>query len=248
MTFAYNRRWLAAITLTLAATASPAQVQGYLTDGSGVPVHDGLGRCVRTANWSTKTLHPACDTMPEKVRTPDPDRVVLLPSPDGSVGAVIVQSKLGQQLINKAYGGVVTAKDGALTIAEHDPAEVQRRYGAVLGSQPERPLSFVVRFASGSATQLAPDALPTLDQIKQVLKTRRVPEITVIGHTDRVGTVAANDALSLKRAQAVRQILVEAGIDSARMEIAGRGEREPLVATPDEVAEPRNRRVELNLR
>lgn len=248
MTVSQIGRWLAAITLTLAATASPAQMQGYLIDNSGLPVRDRLGQCVRTANWSTQTLHPACDAMPKKVNTPDPDRVVLLPSSNGEVGAVIVQSKQGQQLINRAYGGLAIDKDGALTIAELDRDAVQRRYGAVLSSQPERPLSFVVRFASGSATQLAPDALPILDQIKQVLKTRRVPEITVIGHTDRVGTVAANDALSLKRAQAVRQILAEAGLDSTRMEIAGRGEREPLVATPDEVAEPLNRRVELNLR
>jgi outer membrane protein OmpA-like peptidoglycan-associated protein len=249
MNLPHNGRWLAAISLTLVATTSSAQMQGYWTDSNGTALRDGVGQCVRTSTWSAQTLHPACDTMPtKKVIPPDPDRVVLLPSPDGSVGAVMVQSKQGRQLINSAYGGLAVAKDGALTVAAMDPADVQRRYGAVLVSQPERPMSFVVRFASGSATQLEPDALPILEQIKQVLKTRRVPEITVIGHTDRVGSVAANDALSLKRAQAVRQILVAAGLDSSSMEVAGRGEREPLVATQDEVAEPKNRRVELNLR
>jgi outer membrane protein OmpA-like peptidoglycan-associated protein len=72
-------------------------------------------------------------------------------------------------------------------------------------------------------------------------------EISVIGHTDRVGKLEANDALSLKRAEAVGEQLKAAGI-LAPMEFAGRGEREPLIPTADEVPEPANRRVEINLR
>jgi outer membrane protein OmpA-like peptidoglycan-associated protein len=77
---------------------------------------------------------------------------------------------------------------------------------------------------------------------------RPAPEIVVIGHTDRVGAVPYNDALSLRRAERVRDELVKVGITADRISVAGRGEREPLVPTPDEVAEPRNRRVEINVR
>ena len=70
----------------------------------------------------------------------------------------------------------------------------------------------------------------------------------VIGHTDRVGTLTRNDALSLQRAARMRDELVKAGVDPAKIRVEGRGEREPLVPTPDEVAEPRNRRVEINIR
>jgi outer membrane protein OmpA-like peptidoglycan-associated protein len=74
------------------------------------------------------------------------------------------------------------------------------------------------------------------------------PEIVVIGHTDRVGTLEYNDKLSLKRADVVRAALVAAGVPPGQIDIAGRGEREPAVATPDEIAEPRNRRVEIMVR
>ena len=70
----------------------------------------------------------------------------------------------------------------------------------------------------------------------------------VIGHTDTVGSTDANDKLSQKRAAAVREILVAAGVPAQKIETAGRGERELLVKSDDEVAEPKNRRVEISVR
>ena len=68
------------------------------------------------------------------------------------------------------------------------------------------------------------------------------------GHTDRVGSVADNDRLSLQRAEAVRAMLIQRGINSSFLRAVGRGEREPLIPTADEQAEPRNRRVEVIVR
>ena len=68
------------------------------------------------------------------------------------------------------------------------------------------------------------------------------------GHTDRVGSEADNDRLSLQRAEAVRAMLIQRGINSSFLRAVGRGEREPLIPTPDEQAEPRNRRVEVIVR
>ena len=75
-----------------------------------------------------------------------------------------------------------------------------------------------------------------------------MPEILVIGHTDRVGKLEANDSLSVQRAESVKKLLLAAGIAAGSMEVSGRGEREPLVPTADEIAEERNRRVEINIR
>jgi outer membrane protein OmpA-like peptidoglycan-associated protein len=80
------------------------------------------------------------------------------------------------------------------------------------------------------------------------VRRRPDPEVLITGHTDRVGGVAQNDALSLQRAERVRASMLDLGLPADRAQAVGRGEREPLVPTDDEVAEPRNRRVEITVR
>lgn len=72
--------------------------------------------------------------------------------------------------------------------------------------------------------------------------------MVVTGHTDTEGTAAANDALSLKQAGVVAQLLIHKGAVSARIESVGRGKRELLVKTGADVDEPRNRRIEIVVR
>jgi outer membrane protein OmpA-like peptidoglycan-associated protein len=57
-----------------------------------------------------------------------------------------------------------------------------------------------------------------------------------------------NDALSMRRAQGISQLLVGRGFPADHIEAMGRGEREPAVPTADEVDEPRNRRVVIVVR
>ena len=73
-------------------------------------------------------------------------------------------------------------------------------------------------------------------------------EIVVVGHTDRQGAADANDALSLRRANAIRDLLIGKGFRPELVEAVGRGEREPVVPTDDDVPEPRNRRAEIFVR
>ena len=75
-----------------------------------------------------------------------------------------------------------------------------------------------------------------------------LPDIMVIGHTDTVGGLEYNDRLSRARAERLRDLLAELGIPAARIEAAGRGKRELLVPTEENVSEARNRRVEINVR
>src|SRR6266699_3614453 len=88
-------------------------------------------------------------------------------------------------------------------------------------------------------------------EVKELLAemaSRQAPDITVIGHTDLVGPDPSNDALSLQRAERVKSILAGMGIPAERILTAGRGRREPLIPTAEGVSEPRNRRVEINVR
>jgi outer membrane protein OmpA-like peptidoglycan-associated protein len=67
----------------------------------------------------------------------------------------------------------------------------------------------------------------------------------VVGHTDTVGTPASNYELGLRRATIVRDLLIGAGLDASTIEATSHGEGNLLVPTPDDTAEPRNRRVEI---
>ena len=87
-----------------------------------------------------------------------------------------------------------------------------------------------------------------VEEIRKRLSDYPGVDVVVFGHTDRQGSDAANDSLSLRRAHAVRTMLVAAGFPVERMDAVGRGERELIVPTADGVAEPRNRRVEVKLR
>lgn len=229
----------AVIALPLAMTLQAQELSGYLVDGAGLAVRTGQGGCVRTGSWSASRPGIGCDAQPA--------RVVLLPEPDGTVGKIVVRSAAGEKLLADAYAGAEV--DGrAIALVREDAGSVKQRFGIALAARAPRPVSFTVNFASGSASSLTPESLPVIEALKSALAARPSPEIMVIGHTDRVGNAEANDALSKKRADAVRDILVAAGIEASRIETAGRGEREPLVQTADEVSEPRNRRVEINLR
>lgn len=70
---------------------------------------------------------------------------------------------------------------------------------------------------------------------------------TVTGHADRSGSDAYNDALSMRRAEAIAALMEQAGIPAGSMSLVAKGEREPRVETADGVREPQNRRVEVNI-
>ena len=86
------------------------------------------------------------------------------------------------------------------------------------------------------------------DIINQVLADVQelgAPAISLIGHADRAGPGEYNFGLSLRRADSVRQALIEGGVPADRISVAGRGEEDPLVPTADDVPLQENRRVEI---
>lgn len=175
------------------------------------------------------------------------ERVILLPgSGDAPTGALSVKAAKGEVLLAEPYAQADVVGGQPQRLASN-PQAVQQAYGALLAMQPPRPQRFVLRFETGG-DRLTADSQPVLDRLLAALAANPAADLVVTGHTDRKGSVELNDRLSLQRAQSVRDRLVAAGAAAARISVAGRGEREPAVATDDEVDEPQNRRVEIKLR
>jgi len=174
------------------------------------------------------------------------DHVVLLPGPDGRTGALSVTAASGEMVLSEPYTGVDVA-GGKVTRLSTSAAMVREAFGPLLDMQPARPRFFVVHFEAGKDV-LTPASRGLLANIGAELAALPAGEAVVIGHTDRMGAREFNDRLSLQRAELVRERLVGAGVPRDAISVAGRGEREPVVVTADEVAEPRNRRVDIKLR
>lgn len=174
------------------------------------------------------------------------EQITLLPNQDGKESAVIITTAGKDTVLDKPYQTAAVDSRGAVT-AGGDSAAIKARYGALLDTLPQRAAVFTVYFITDTDS-LTEESAAQLAQIKSQLALRPAPEIIVIGHTDTVAKREYNVALSLRRAETVKQILVESGIAADQIVVQGRGEREPLVPTADGVDEPRNRRVEIRVR
>jgi outer membrane protein OmpA-like peptidoglycan-associated protein len=107
--------------------------------------------------------------------------------------------------------------------------------------------SLTVLFATGSAT-LTPQAERELATLGRALTSQQLVtyRFRIEGHTDTVGSRESNQALSERRAAAVREFLIQRfGVPAERLEAIGVGEDQLLVGTPDETPERRNRRVQV---
>jgi outer membrane protein OmpA-like peptidoglycan-associated protein len=106
------------------------------------------------------------------------------------------------------------------------------------------PPSFMV-FFDWDRSNLSAQALNTIKQAAAAFKSKGNARITATGHTDTSGPEAYNMALSLRRANAVKDALVREGVPAQAITVIGRGEAGLLVQTADGVREPQNRRVEI---
>ncbi len=105
-------------------------------------------------------------------------------------------------------------------------------------------LSGGVLFATGQATIL-PGAQDQLNKVADALKTQTERTFVVEGHTDNVGTDAANQTLSQKRADAVREYLIVRGVSAAAITAVGKGSMVPIGDNKSPEGRAMNRRVEI---
>ena len=174
-------------------------------------------------------------------------RVVLLPDKDGTTGAIAVlqgekETVLDAPMTSAEVGAWGQIEKGAVT-----PDEVQQKFSQALAAQPPDPISFVLYFEEGT-TVVLPESRGTLTALFSEVDARQAVEVQVTGHTDTVGQREDNDHLSTKRAETIKQMLIEKGLRASFIRAVGRGERQLLIPTADNVAEIKNRRVEVIVR
>jgi hypothetical protein len=96
-------------------------------------------------------------------------------------------------------------------------------------------------------SDIRPDSRPVLDHAAEFLRDNPNVRISIEGYTDSVGSESYNEALSLRRAEAVFRYLVNHGVAPARMEAVGYGEAQPVADNDTESGRAQNRRVELRV-
>ena len=187
---------------------------------------------------------------PQPPQAPASEIVVLAADPEtGEVGRMTVRTQGGQVALD---GRGASTRVGPGNTAPAPPAvmsdaEIQRLFGAALAMHPPAARRFELYFQTGTET-LTAESRARVPEVLAAVTKRIAPDVSIIGHTDTTGTSRSNVELGLRRATLIRSLLVEAGLDPSLVETASHGETDLLVTTPDDTAEPRNRRVEVIVR
>lgn len=226
--------------LLLSTNAMANMYPGYAEDSSDKLVRDGFGGCVKTGGWEPSMLIPACGGAVKKEADSDGDGVV--DSADkcpGTPAGVKVDAK-----------GCALDSDGD-GVADHKDRCPGTKAGArvdIYGCELKSVTALKgVNFENNSA-KLTAASTSVLDDVVATLKKNPDVKAEVAGHTDGSGTHSYNVSLSNRRAQAVRQYLIDNGIDANRLTAKGYGPDYPVASNSTREGRAKNRRVELRIK
>ena len=170
-------------------------------------------------------------------------------------GAVLSSATGGNAGTGAAIGGVLGAIGGNLwskrmedrrTAMEQATRGTNVEVSRTADNQLKLNIPNDISFDVGSAS-IKPELRAVLDPFAGSLRNDTSARVVIIGHTDNTGSDAVNNPLSLERAHTVRDYIVTRGVPAARVETAGRGEREPIASNASEAGRAKNRRVEILL-
>lgn len=163
-----------------------------------------------------------------------------------------------QQEENWQWDDIAACRDGfhgaideiEQAIASSDAAARKNLQPAALRTEnpvdPTLPRAYLVLFDFDS-DQLTGDGLDAVNAVAEAARDGQGVRIVVSGHADRAGPEPYNEGLSWRRAETLSHALIDAGVSPKLITVNAFGERRPLVATPDGIREPRNRRVEITV-
>jgi peptidoglycan-associated lipoprotein len=208
-----------------------------------------IRNAVRLAIVAALTVACGPKRVAPPARPAPPSVIALLPDPDtGVTGRARVSNEFGTTPLNTPRAMTrVSGNAAPAAVTTLSAEDVDRLFGPALAALPPAPRHYTLNFRFESDT-LTAESATLIPEILTAVKTLVVPEVVVIGHTDTLGDAKANLALGLRRARSVRDILVNAGLAPSMVETTTHGEADLLIKTPDNTAEPRNRRVDITVR
>ena len=173
--------------------------------------------------------------------------VYRIPTESGDVHVAVYAYTVQDTLYCKAFDD----RTMAMVIAI-EPKVREKKMVAVSAAEMQSAIDSSGRIAlygiyfDTNKTDIKPESAAAIEQIAGLLKANSALKVFIVGHTDNVGTLAANTDLSKRRANAVINALIsQHRVSAAQMEAGGVGMLSPLASNADEVGRAKNRRVEL---
>jgi outer membrane protein OmpA-like peptidoglycan-associated protein len=173
---------------------------------------------------------------------------VVLPNADGrpGSGAISVSDGKTATTLDQPYAAAESRQGGNAPV-QVGSGDAYAIFNQAIGARPILPHRFRLYFLVGS-DELTPESVTAYSGVFDDVHARKAYEVEVIGHTDTLGSFPYNQELSLARAGSIRDRLIADGIAGNAIATAGRGKLDLLIPTGDQVAEPRNRGVEILVR
>lgn len=171
---------------------------------------------------------------------------VVLPSEGGEVGAITVDDGKTLTTLDQPYAAA-ESRAGSSGLAEESRGNIGVIFREAIAARPILPQHFRLYFMVGS-NELTAESAIAYRSVFEDIRRRPVYQVEVVGHTDTLGDLRSNQALSLARAAAIRGRLVQDGVEPDAISTAGRGKLDPIMPTGDQVPEPLNRCVVITVR
>ncbi len=186
----------------------------------------------------------ACSSMSQR------DRGAVIGAGTGAVIGGVIGNQTGSTARGAIIGAVLGGAAGAV-IGHQMDQQAKELSDSIRGATVTRiGEGIAVTFASGilfpfDSDQILPAGRANLDELARSLQRYPGSNVTIVGHTDSVGTDSYNMALSHRRAYAASAYLQSKGIAASRITALGRGETEPIASNSTEEGRQLNRRVEV---
>ena len=228
MKFTILMQFLLLAVLPAAACAQTVSNDGYARDLTADVVKNPFGLCWRTAQWTETKAIAECD----------PD-FVAKPMKKVEAPALVVPLAPEAKLVEAPKPQPAPITVAPIAAAPAVMLARAKTQSITLGAD--------ASFDTGKA-DLKAEGQAKLGELAAKLRDVSFDSIAVIGHTDNVGTDVANQRLSLRRANAVKQYLATHGIEPAKIKTSGRGKTSPVADNKTTQGKARNRRVEVEIR